>query len=68
MADASLYRVDLRYSSMCLGPVTDVILHEGRPFIITHDSYNEFSVEEPFSTQAGGKGTRSVCVFEWLKP
>ena len=26
------------------------------------------SVQEPFSTQAGDKGSRSVCVFEWLKP
>lgn len=68
VADASLYRVDLRYSSMCLGPVTDIILHHGYPFIITYDSYNEFSVQEPFSTQAGDKGSRSVCVFEWLKP
>lgn len=68
VADASLYRVDLRYSLMCLGPVTDIILHHGYPFIIKHNLNNTFSVEEPFSTQAGDKGSRSVCVFEWLKP
>lgn len=64
--DASLSRCDLRYSFMRLG-ATDIIMHHGYPFIISIDVNDQFSVEEPFSTQAGDKGSISVCVFEWLK-
>jgi uncharacterized protein YecT (DUF1311 family) len=71
VADASMNRLDPRYSSL-VG--MDIVFHDNLAFVITMgggitgDYVSSFSVEEPFSVREGsGKGKISVCVFDYLK-
>jgi len=62
-------RLDPRFDDGFSTAAMDVIFYNGQAFIIG-DDFGEppkFSVQETFSSNHG-KGKRSVCVFEYLKP
>lgn len=67
VADASMGRVDPRYSSWSTAAM-DIVLHDDRVFIIGGYG-NEFDVHEPFTVgdEEKSSGKKSVCVFEYLK-
>ncbi len=67
VADASMSRVDPRYSAWSTAAM-DIVLHDNRAFIIGGHG-DEFDVREPFTVGDEEKrsGKKSVCVFEYLK-
>lgn len=67
VADASMTRLDPRYSSWSTAAM-DIVLHDNRVFIICRGG-DAFDVREPFTwgDEEKRSGKKSVCVFERLQ-
>lgn len=68
VVDEHTGKLDKRYDY--LENVEDVVLHDGKAYLLEQSGYHRNSLElgEPFSARGGyEKGKTSVCIFEHLK-